>query len=227
MVLPRRQRALEHGRRPQPARSGFSLIEVIVAIAIVSALTVIIMRFTFADSPDDRARVDAAADALAGLANVIAYRDPTRTPTTFRQVIGAYPGKLSHLTTQIVGGTDKGVCGVTAYSAAAPPTTPVPPGYSQKWTKPFYYRQLGTAGTILAPGFTAQDALVMISAVPSATLGANGAAIMAIRMPSVVLRDAEALDLVVDGAISGTTGIIRYASTNPTQVDYYIYITGC
>jgi prepilin-type N-terminal cleavage/methylation domain-containing protein len=214
--------------RTSSNQRGFSLIEVIVAMAIMSALVAIIVRVTVPENPNDRARVDAAADALAGLANVIAYRDPTRAPTSFRQVIGAYPSKLSQLTTQIVGGTDKGICNVTAYSTATPPATPVPPGYSQKWTKPFYYRQLGKSGTILAPGFTLQDALVLIGPVPPATLGGNGATIMAMRMPSVILRDAEALDLSVDGVISGTTGIVRYNSaTDPTQVDYYIYITGC
>lgn len=197
-------------------------------MAIVSALVVVIFRVTVPESPNDRARVDTVADALAGLSKAIAGRDASRPPTSFRQVIGAHPGKLSQLTTQIVAGVDKNICNNTAYSSATVPANPVPPGYALAWTKPFYYRQLSPAGTILAPGFTLQDALVLIGPIPSATLGSNGATTMAMRFPSVILRDAEALDLSVDGSLDGTSGTIRYnAAVDPTQVDYYINITGC
>lgn len=203
----------------------------VVAMAILSALVAIIIRTTTPESPNDRARVDVTAEALSGLsglAQAIAGREPSRSATSFRQVIGAHPAKLSHLTTPIVGGVDKGICNNVAYSSAASPAIPVPPGYAVNWQKPFYFRQLRTAGTIIAPGFTANDALVLIGPTPTGTLGSNGATIMAIRMPSVILRDAEALDLGVDGALDGTQGTIRYnGAADPTSVDYYIYITGC
>jgi len=210
------------------SRTGFSLIEMIVTMAIVSAVVAVVIRITLPENPNDRARTDAAADELSDLAQAMAGREPSRAPTSFRQVIGAYPSKLSQLTTKIVGGVDKGICNITPYSTAASPATPVPPGYAVNWTKPFYYRQLRTDGTITARGFTVNDALVLIGPTPSGTLGSNGATIMAMRLPSVTLRDAEALDLSVDGALSGTQGIIRYNNAiDPTSVDYYIYISGC
>lgn len=213
-----RHPGLMHKRK----RVGFTLLEMIAAMAIFATLVAIIIRVTVPEHPNDRARVDAASDALANLAAAIAAKEPSRSATSFKQVIGAYPSKLSQLTIPITI-NDKGICN-TAYSSAAVPAQPVPPGYTLAWKKPFYYRQLSTAGAILTSGFTAQDALVLIGPTP----GANAASIMAIRMPSVILRDTEALDLSVDGTLSPTTGTVIYNVANdPTSVNYYIYISAC
>jgi prepilin-type N-terminal cleavage/methylation domain-containing protein len=211
-------------RKPMPARRrvGFTLIEMITAMTIIATIVAIIIRVTVPESLNDRARVDAAADALASLATAIVAREPSKSPTSFKQVIGAHPSKLSQLTIPITT-TDRNICNAV-YSGLAVPAKPIPPGYTLAWTKPFYYRQLSTAGTILTTGFTTQDALVLIGPAP----GVNQASTMAIRMPAIILRDAEALDLSVDGSMSPTTGTIIYnAANDPTSVDYYITISGC
>lgn len=209
------------------SRKAFTLIEIIVTMVVVAVLLTIVMIATTPESPNDRARVDAVKGGIEGLAKAIAGRNPSRAPTSFRDAIGAYPGKLSHLTTQILATTDKNICG-TGYSGSAVPATPDAPGYALAWTNPFYYRQLGTSGTILAPGFSLQNALVLIGPTPSGTNGSDASTTMAMRMPSVLLRDAQALDLAVDGVIDGAAGAIIYnAAADPTQVDYYMPISGC
>ena len=184
------------------------------ALAILTVIAVVAF-FTVGDeSSGDRERYDTAADYLYDLSQAIVGNEPTRGQTSFRWVIGVYPGKLSDLTTPITtGGTN--ICGA-AYTN---------PGNTVKWTEPFWKKVLTTTGTVLASGFTAQDALVRLTAVP--TPGFNQAGTFAIRLPSVTLTDAQGLDAAVDDAVSGTAGTVRYAATDPTTVDYYVMISGC
>lgn len=197
------------------------MIEVLVSLAIIVVIAAIVISSDNPETPNDRARYDAAADALYRLAQAIAGNEPSLAATSFHQVVGVYPGKLSDLTTQITtAGTN--ICG-TAY------TGPIGTAGTQmyKWANaanPFYGSQLLTTGTPIATGFTVQNTLVRLNAVASS--GANSANTMIIRMPSVTLADAKGLDLAVDGVVSGTTGIVRYSSaTDPTVVDYYIAIS--
>ena len=210
-------------------RCGVTLIEVVVAVAILAVIAAIILSSDLLVSPNDRERYDAAADALAKLTQAIVGSDPTNPQTSFKWVINRYPRKLSQLTTPITtAGTT--ICGNT-YSA----------GNVSKWLNPFWPQELRTTGTIIAPGFTVQDNL---GAFPDAGLGYfNGTTgvlqatptgggqrtdgIISIRMPATLLADAQGLDLAVDGTLNGAAGIVRYAATDPTSVDYYIMVSGC
>jgi prepilin-type N-terminal cleavage/methylation domain-containing protein len=202
-------------------RVGFSLMEILTAIAVIAVIAAILVSNDNPETGNDRARYDAAADALNNVAQAIAATDPTKPPRSFHQVVNVYPGKLSDLTTPITtAGTN--ICG-NAYTG--PATTVGTNMY--KWNNaanPFYGSQLLTAGTPIAPGFTVQDALIRLNAVNTSGTGSL-ANTMIIRMPSVTQADAQGLDLLVDGLIDGTTGIIRYTASDPTVVDYYITIT--
>lgn len=191
-------------------RKGFTLMEVIVTLALLAVIGTIVVLTGSPESPNDRQRYAVVSDALWDIAKAIAGNESHLTATSFRQVIGVYPSKLSDLTKPITG-AGKNICNV-AYTT---------PAQTSLWLNPFYRREFLTAGTPLASGFTAQDALVAVSVSPT-TPG-----ILAIRMPGTSLRDAQGLDLTVDGASNGASGIIRYANTDPTSVDYYVTVTGC
>lgn len=196
------------------ARGGFSILEAIAAIAIVAIVGTILLSSDTPESKNDRQRYDEASDALDSLTEAILGNEPTKGQSSFRWVVGAYPGQLSDLTKPITqSGTT--ICG-TAYTATM----------VSNWTNPFWTKEFSANGTILVNGFTVQNALVRLSSIP--TFGGNQADTFAIRMPSVSLADAQGLDLAVDGAINGTAGTVRYTnSTDPTQVDYWILGSGC
>ena len=183
-------------------------MEVVVTLALLAVIGAIVISMDSPESPNDRDRYAQVADALWDISQAIAGNQSHLTPTSFRQVIGVYPSKLSDLTKPITGG--KNICAVN-YTV----------GQVALWLNPFYRREFLAAGTPLAKGFKTQDALVAVS-VAAATPGT-----LAIRMPGTALVDAQGLDLTVDGAVGSATGIIRYAVTDPTSVDYYVMVTGC
>jgi len=188
-------------------------MEVVVGVAIV-ALVAAIFFFTIpSETAGDRERYDNVANDLYDLAQAIAGNEPTRGQISFRYVVGAYPSSLSQLTTPITT-SNTNICGAV-FSAAQ----------VAKWINPFWSRVLLTGGTNVATGFTLQDALVRLTAVP--TPGLNLAGTMALRFPSVALADAQGLDAIVDESVSGTAGTVRYGATDPTTLDYYILISGC
>ncbi len=202
-------------------RRGFSIIEIVTAVAIIAVLAGILLANINPESPNDRARYDAAADALRQLAKAIGASEPTKTPRSFHQIVGVYPGKVTDLTTAITTASND-LCG-TAYTGTA--TTVGSHMYNwQKAANPFFGRQLLTTGTPVTPGFTVQDAIVRKFTVQT---GAGSTAnVMQLVMPSVTLTDAQGLDLAVDGVADGTKGTVQYAtpspSTNPTSVSYNI-----
>lgn len=203
-------------------RTGFSIIEVVAAVAVIAVIAAILVSNDNPETPNDRARYDAAADALNNLAQAVAGYEPSKAPRSFHQVVGVYPGHLSDLTTPITT-AGKNVCG-NAYTG--PATTAGTNLYNwQNAANPFYGSQLLTNGTPIATGFKVQDQLTLLS--PAVNAGSFPYSnTLIIRMPSVTLADAKALDRLVDGAVDGTKGIIHYSSaSDPTIVDYYITVS--
>lgn len=198
-------------RRSHP---GFSILEILTAIAVIAMIVAIVVSSDNPETSNDRARYDAAADALSDLAEAIAGYEVTRPKRSFHQIVGVYPAKLSHLTTPITT-SDKSICNLSYLSTNV-----------TKWqnaANPFYGRELLTAGTPIESGFNVQDVLILLNA---AAASGNSANTMIIRMPSVTLADALGLDLAVDGVVNGTLGTVRYSSaSDPTVVDYYITIS--
>lgn len=209
---------------------GATLAEVVVATAILAIVASVVISTDLVVSSNDRERYDAAADTLKKLAQAINFSDPTNAQTSFKWVIQKHPQKLSQLTKPILT-TDRDICNV-AYGSAT---------VTNRWTGPFWPKEFRTTGTTLVKGFDVQDNL---GTFPDANLGfynlSNALAqapsgigfrfdgIIAIRMPSVTLTDAQGLDGVVDGTIDGTAGIVRYnGATDPTSVDYYVRVNGC
>ncbi len=221
-----RVRAVTKVRAP---RRGISLAEVIVATAILAIVGSIVISTGFVVSTSDRDRYATVADTLGRLAQTIAGNDPTNDQRSFKWVIQRYPRKLSQLTTPITT-SQTDICGVP-YTAT----------HTARWINAFWPVELGTAGAILATGFTAQDNL---GTFPDANLGyRNGTTgalqaapsgvgfrtdgMISIRMTNVSQNDAQGLDAAVDGTLSGTAGTVLYSGSDPTSVDYVILVSGC
>jgi prepilin-type N-terminal cleavage/methylation domain-containing protein len=192
------------------SRGGFSLVEIVTAVAVLAVLGTIILYVYSPVTANDRQRYATVADGLQNIAWAIARQEPMVSPAnagSFFHKVGVYPGKLSDLTDPITT-AEKNICGSSFYTAAQ----------VSAW-KPFYFRDLRD-GTPLAPGFALQDALVLVRrphiTVPPPTFWGR----MAIRFPSVTLADAEGLDLTMDGTVDATSGGITYSSTDPTPVLY-------
>jgi type II secretory pathway pseudopilin PulG len=219
------------GRSPQPpkrALAGYTLIEIVVAAAVLVIIGAIVISTDLVVSSNDRERYEQAAEGLADLALAIGGSDPTNTQTSFKWVIQRYPQTLSQLT-QPITTSDRNIC-AQLYTST----------FTARWSDAFWTKEFRTAGTTLAEGFDVQNNLGTFpvaglgfynsagSAFQAApTAGARTDGIISIRMPSVSLTDAQGLDATVDGTISGTAGILRYAATDPTTVDYLIMVSGC
>ena len=210
-------------------RTGVTLVEMIVATAIVAIIASIVISTDLVVSANDRERYDEAAETLGELALAIAGSEPTNTQTSFKWVIQRYPQKLSHLTTPITtGGRD--ICNI-AYTAT----------FVGRWLNPFWPKQFMTTGTTIVRGFTLQDDLgtfptagwgyfngtTGVQQLAPSGVGFRTDGIISLRMTSVSQADAQGLDAAVDGTLSGTAGTVRYAATDPTSVDYLIMVSGC
>lgn len=220
----------------QRMKRGFTLIEVVVGVTIAAVLAAAFY-FTFNTSSssqggDDRsARAGAAAVALFDIASAIAALETTNPPFSFLQTVGAYPSRLSQITTPITT-ADRNSCDrvTDAYLGTAPPNPPVNPGYTQGWKGPYYIVSFPLNGTVqLAPGFLVQDDMIRIPGNPGNNPNANQkAGRLQIVFPSVALLDAQALDLAVDSTSSDSTGTVRFnPALNPTAVAYELRVSGC
>jgi prepilin-type N-terminal cleavage/methylation domain-containing protein len=216
-------------------RRGFTLAEILVALAIAAILGVAIFAVNSSNlveggSLDTDTRATDARNKLSQIADAIAALQTTNPASSFLQTVGAYPLRLSQLTTQITT-SDRNSCkraGTDNYTSAAIPSTgPDAPGYTLGWLSPYFAQELPTAGGFeLASGFVTQDTLVRSPAAPTGT-GSGQFGTLAVRMPSVVRADALALDEKVDFVLSGTKGSLRYGSGDPVAVDYILIVSGC
>jgi prepilin-type N-terminal cleavage/methylation domain-containing protein len=216
-------------------RRGFTLAEILVALAIAATLGVAIFAVNSSSlvesgSLDTDTRATDARNKLSQIADAIAALQSTNPASSFLQTIGAYPLRLSQLTTQITT-SDRNACkraGTDNYTSAAIPTTgPDAPGYTLGWISPYFAQELPQAGGFeLASGYVTQDTLVRSPAVPTGS-GSGQFGTLSIRLPSVVRADALALDAKVDFVVDGTKGTLRYGAGDPVQVNYLLIVSGC
>jgi hypothetical protein len=215
-----------------------SLPEAVVGVAITAVLGIAVVSFATSavggvsggGTSDAAVRATEAAVALDRIATAIAQLETTNPPTSFFQTVGSYPSKLSQLTILITT-SDRNSCDrvTDVYSGAALPALPDEPGYVAGWKGPYsIYTFTTSGGFVAATGFTTQDDLVRVPTTPvNNPTGDELAGRLLIRMPSVVLSDALALDEAVDKLISGTSGTVRYGAGDPVTLDYEIRVSGC
>lgn len=228
-------------------RRGVSLIEMVVALAVVAIIGVTIVFVTrsprsggFSGGGGETDHIEKAARTLQDLSEAIALwtNRGTGIQTSFFQKVGPNPGNLSHLSFQITT-TQRNSCGRSTpltnqsrYTAAQ----------VNRWDGSYFRQELPTTGFLVAPGFFAQDALLRYSAVfnPGGppyfqqqyfTNNNNSTpGTLAIVMPNVKYQDALALAQRVEGDTLGIWGAVRFTRnlTNaPVTVEYHIAIHGC
>lgn len=202
------------------ARHGLTLVELVIVLAILGILGVIIVSTTSGTSAaqqSDQERINEVANELDLLARAIAFFEPTKPKFSFKQTVGVYPGRLSHLTDAITPSRPNS-CGQNYTSAQA-----------ALWTGGYYTREIPTAGFLIAPGFITQDVLVRT---PPTVIVPQGPfhGTLAIVVPNVSLADARLLGMTVDADSTGTVGTVRYApqnGTSPVTVSYIISVGDC
>ena len=198
-------------------RRGLTIIELVVVIAILAILGAVIVSTTGGSSAalqSDQERINTVANELDILSRALAFFEPTRAPISFKQTVGVYPSRLSHLTDAITTGKQNS-CGVN-YTAAQ----------AALWTGGYYTREFPTTGLFLAPGFTLQDLLVRTPA----NVNTQQHGTIAIVIPAVELSDAMLLDQTVDGIASATGATVLFTPNNsstPVTVSYLSAIGGC
>lgn len=212
-----RNRRRSHLVGVKRARPGLTIIELVIVIAILAILGVVIVSTTGGSSAalqSDQDRINTVANELDILSRALAFFEPTKAPVSFKQTVGVYPSRLSHLTDSITTARQNS-CGAN-YTA----------GQTAGWTGGYYTRELPTTGLFLAPGFILQDSLVRTPA--NANAQQHGT--IAIVIPGVELSDALLLDQTVDGVPSATGATVLFTPNNsstPVTVSYLSAIGGC
>jgi type II secretory pathway pseudopilin PulG len=224
-------------------RAGITLVEVIVAVSVLAIIGIaIFVSATVSQGStaggDDN--IDKAAHTLTDLSEAIALwtNRISGAPTSFFQVIGAYPGTLSQLTTPITT-SDRNSCarGFPLNNATRYKNSQV-----NEWEGQFFRQELPPTGFLIAPGFFAQDTLLRYSAVMNA-LGppwfneqyfpsgnTTTAGTLAIVMHNVAYANAVGLARRVEGDTTGVFGAVRFlknATNTPVTVEFHIGIHGC
>ena len=209
------------------AESGFTIIELIVAVAIVIILASVALPILNPGRDSDLDRAREAAYEFARLRDAINGFEPTLPIRSFKQTIGRNPLRLSDLTTHISAATNNlNSCGVAYTTGAGSETT--------LWSSsaPYWDRPVTPAGLTIAPGFVAQD-LIIVTKSPnwSNATFPDSSQLARIRMPSVTRNDAENLALVVDGDINGqaTSHTVSFTPSGlgSIPVDYIVVLRGC
>ena len=216
------------GRRAQSSRAvadsrrGFTLLEIIVATAIVALLGAVAV-VTLA-SYQSTARVRASYDILRDL-NARLHLYDSLTSSSFvgvrNAVIGRYPQMLSHLVNPIVNATSTSGNCLDCHSSCGLNQTGIAGilyGYSftnmQAWNAkgPFYNRHIIVSRGFPIPIGFVRDSLVRTPPQTSSPgLAAFEAGTLQIQIDSVLSDDATELKRIVDGQTTdATSGTIRW-----------------
>lgn len=197
------------GRAGHPAwaghKSAFTLVEVIVAAAIIAALSAVI--FPVVAEQVERRRVDSAITSLKRLADAV---------TAFRANVGMNPGRLVHLSSPITG-TDVNSCGATYGTPAA-----------NAWAGPYYTKQiLVSTGLPLSEDNLGRVQNVLVRApVGVATPGS-----LAFQVTAIPLDKVTEIDASVDGDGGAATGRVRWTTpadaNGHVTMSYHVAINGC
>lgn len=222
------------GGRGSGLRLGFTLVELVVAVAIVVTLAAVALSTMNPGQDSDMDRARLAAAQLAEIREAINGFQVTLRPTSFKQntgvesplTAGKNPIRISDLTNKIssTAGTPNSVnsCAGTYLS-----------GEVTRWgnTGPYWDGIVTPSGVVLAPGFVAQDLMTATKVTPGSFPANDAGQYLAIRMPSVALTDAQNLAQLVDGNTTGA-GLLRTIKFTPVgtaaiPVDYIVLINGC
>lgn len=177
---PRRSR-----QRQLTSRRGVSLIEMLIAMALIAMLAAIITPSVLRRQVDGEAA--SVAQSLSAIRNAL---------FDFRKAIGRYPSQIAHLSTlPVAGATD--LCARN-----------VPIDWDAAWRGPYLARTVGTSGLPAGNG-------TILNAIrrDPATLPGGTLANMFLDVVNIDQKIAVIVEASFDPSTDFTTGTIRWAST--------------
>lgn len=195
-----------HRSYPRCVRSaGFSLVEVIVAAAIIAALSAVV--FPVVAEQIERRRVDAAITTMKNLADAV---------TAFRVDVAMNPGRLVHLSAPITD-TDLNSCGA-AYGTPA----------ANAWAGPYYTKQIPVStGLPLSEDNLGRVQNVLVRN----PVGVSTPGSLAFEVSGIPLEKVTEIDAAVDGDAGVTTGRVRWTTpadaNGHVTMSYHVAINGC
>lgn len=198
------------GPGPSTHAAGFSLVELLVTLAVLITLAVVATPSILGARDADRVRT--AERWLEDFA--LAIHNPDSTAGSFHADINAYPGALEHLTRQIET-TDLDGCGLEYKPGEVIP---------DKWRGSYVNTIIGSAGMPIGIGtlrnvLTRDDGRTVRNS------------IMRMYVDDVIIEDAMALDERVDLSDGSASGTVQWDTPPDAEgfvtVEYLMNVAGC
>jgi type IV pilus assembly protein PilE len=171
---------------------GFSLLEILVAIAIMAVMAAVVYPAVSSKLRDSRTAV--AAQTLLGLSQAIAEEKRATT---------MYPGNLQLLTTVPSAGSSYNICGALASTNVYSSTQ------AGLWRGPYISRDILSTGVVIGDATINAGLRRVVS---------GSSTWLVMDVPAVEQKIAEDLDTQFDGggASSSTTGTIQWSTSSIT-----------
>ena len=176
-------------------RKGFTLVEVLVILAIIAALAAVLV-----PTISNQVRRGDAGRVVSDMTNL-------RTGIeAFLVNVHRYPGDAEDLVTQI-NGSDTDVNGAT-----------YPSGLQSSWDGPYIDRVVEDAGT-LRTGFGGliQDEFTAVQ-----YSGSNTTEYLTITILGIAESEFDLIDEEIDGTVSSTAGLLRWGTDGTTDTISYL-----
>lgn len=170
-------------------RIGFTLAEILVALAILAALAAVLI-------PSVAGQI-AKSDATRTL------QDITNIRTGIEQFVAdvhRYPGKVSHLANPITGAQRD--VNINVY----------PAGLVGKWKGPYLARDSMPGGYQTGFGAVVRDSLVQLTFQPTVSY-------VTVVIAGITQTDFNRMDAEIDGTVGATTGLLRWVTGGGSGVD--------
>ncbi len=213
------------------ARRAFTLAEVVVSVVILVVTAAVVVPYLAAQNRRKQAEdtrtilfsltmsLNSPHTCFANSNGCVGAPAPLRTASYmgFLQRVTKYPQQLHHLITKIPL-TERSCNGSLYVAADTLAWNPVgaAPGVSAQWP-PYSGLPIVSGKGVLTPMGWVHD-----SVLKSTTGSPSIAGWVEVHIDSLSLDDVQELDLAIDGTVSGTTGLLRFAANGSYQLARFL-----